>query len=284
MNGYEGYMVTYSGDYRPWLIEHQPHVSIEEVKRWKTEGRPLIFLTGWIPSKAFINLADEIYFYDAELKYTCSEHFGRLKKLLKNKIRRVSTHSRTQQAWYMATFGLHVDLIPVWSDEAYWYERPECREEGLVGYMNEGYETRKEVEQIAGWCREAGIQAKFLEISGDESEVIKAMQRCDIYLGMNPGKHPLWGEGSPVTQQEAMHAGCVLIAYDVYGNREYLIDGYTGLLARRNQPRDMAVHLVRLSKDSVMKEKIRKTSCDFMRRVFTAESRWSLVREFLELS
>jgi predicted O-methyltransferase YrrM len=283
MNGYEAYMVTYSGDYRPWLIEHQPHVSIEQVKRWKKDGRPLKFFTGWIPSRAFIDLADEIYFYDAELKYTCSDHFGRLQKLLKNKIRRVSTHSRTQQAWYMATFGLEVNLIPVWSDEAYWFAQPACRKEGLIGYMNESDETKKEVEQIAGWCREAGVRVKFLEISGDESEVIKSMQSCDIYLGMNPGKHPLWGEGSPLTQQEAMHAGCVVIAYDVYGNREYLIDAYTGFLAKRKRPTQMAELLIGVLRDPELKERIRMTSLDIMGRAFTSSSRWNSVRDFLEL-
>lgn len=190
-------MVTYDGHYRPWLIEHQPHISIEQVNEWKSKGRSLKFLTGWVPAKAFIELADELYFLDAEIKYTCGEHFKPLKKLLKTKIRRVSTHSRTQQAWYMATFGLDVALIPIWSDEVYWFPDSSRRHDGLVGYMLESERTIEQIEIIKDYCGEAGVRTDFLRISGTELQVLEAMQRCDIFLGMNPGKHPLWGEGCP---------------------------------------------------------------------------------------
>ena len=282
-HGYEAYMVTFHGNHRPWLMEHQPHISMKQVREWKREGRSLKFLTGWIPAKLFIDLADELYFLDAELKHTCGDHFKDLRKLVKSKIRRICTHSRTQQAWYMATFGLEVWLIPIWADEAYWFPDPRRREQGLVGYMNEGEHTLRDIEIIKGLCQTAGVRVDFMQISGDEPAVINAMQTCDVYIGLNPGKHPLWGEGSPLTQQEAMAAGCVLIAYDVHGNREYLIHGYTGFLAKRNKPEELAAHLIELMQNPAFREQIRNTSIDFSARVFTSPARWPLVREFLEL-
>jgi methyltransferase family protein/glycosyl transferase family 1 len=282
-HGYDAYMVTHDGQYQPWLIEHQPHVSLEQVKNWKLEGRPLRYMTGWVPARAFIELADSLYFLDAEMTYTCSVHLRGMKKLLKTKIRRVTTHSRTQQAWYMAALGVRPDFIPIWSDEAYWSPRPEVREPGLVGYMNEGPHTEKDIEAVAGWCKEAGVNASFLRISGDEAAVLEAMRRCDVYLGMNPGKHPLWGEGSPLTQQEAMHAGCVVIAYDVFGNREYLLDGYSGFLAPRGESGALAGHLIRVMRDQDLKERIRRNSTILASQAFTSTTRWPAVRNFLEL-
>jgi len=282
-NGYEAYIVTYDGSYRPWLVEHQPHVSIDKVRKWKSEGRNLKFLTGWIPAKLFIDLADELYFFDAEIRWTCDEHFRELRKLLKTRIRRVATHSRTQQAWYMATFGLDVAFIPEWSDEAYWVPDPLRRQKGLVGYMLESDRSTEQIQIIKDYCNEAGVKTEFLRISGNESQVLEAMQRCDIFLGMNPGKHSLWGEGCPRSQQEAMHAGCVLIAYDVHGNREYLIHGYNGFLAERNNAEGLAAHLIRIMRDPELKEQIRQNSTQFVAGAFTSTCRWPQVRDFLEL-
>ena len=282
-HGYEAYMVTFHGNYRPWLVDHQPHISIKQVREWKREGRSLKFLTGWIPAKLFIGLADELYFLDAELKYTCGDHFKDLRKLVKSKIRRISTHSRTQQAWYMATFGLDVSLIPIWADETYWAPDSSRRRRGLVGYMNEGNHTLSDIGTIRDICEEAGVKVDFMRISGDESEVINGMQSCDVYIGLNPGKHPLWGEGSPLTQLEAMASGCVLIAYDVHGNREYLVDGYNGFLSERNNPEGLAGHLIQLMRDPDLKERIRQISTQFVAGAFRSGCRWPQVREFLEL-
>lgn len=282
-HGYESYVVTYDGRYQPWLIEHQPHVSLQQVKEWKQQGRPLRFMTGWILARAFIELADSLYFFDAEMKYTCGAHLPSMKALMRTKIRSLATHSRTQQAWYMATFGTSVHYIPEWSDEEYWFCKPEACEPGLVGYMNEGEHTEKDLQAIADWCREAGIEVRFIPISGDEAVVLETMRRCDVYLGMNAGKHPLWGEGCPRAQQEAMHAGCVVIAYDVSGNREYLIDGYSGLLASKGRAGALAGHLIRIMRDPEYKARLRQNSSALASQVFTSATRWPAVRDFLEL-
>jgi hypothetical protein len=284
-HGYEAYIATYDGKYEHWLIEHQPHVSLETVREWKVEGRPLRFVTAWMGSNAFIDLADEIYFYDVELAWTSGTHFAILRSLMDaKKIRSLATHSRTQQAWYLATFRQEPILIPEWSDETYWFPLPEKRQLGTAGYLIEGPRTRGDIRVIAEYCHAKGVDLQLLNLAGgDECAIIEKMRQCDFYLGMNPGKSAIWGEGCPRTQQEAMHAGCVVIAYDVRGNREYLIDGYTGILVKRHRPDLVAQHLVRLMQNFKLKEQIRATSTDLAARAFSSYGRWELVREFLEI-
>src|SRR5574341_2330551 len=36
-NGLEAYIVTYDGKYQSWLIDHQPHISLETMKQWVKE-------------------------------------------------------------------------------------------------------------------------------------------------------------------------------------------------------------------------------------------------------
>jgi len=283
-HGYEAYIVTYDGNYRPWLIEHQPHISLGKTKQWKEEGRFLKFVTGWLDSKAFIDLAEQFYFIDLEIAYTITIHSALLSHFLKSKkIRKISTNSRTQQAWYMANFGLTPVLIQDWSDEDYWFSRPEKRQKGLVGYMKESFHSDLDIKEIVGICQKAGVNLKFIEIKGSEQEVINTMQECDFYLGFNPGKHPLWGEGCPRSQQEAMHTGCIVAAYDVKGNREYLIDSYTGFLVPSKRPDLLAEHLINLSQKPESKEKIRSNSIIFVSQVFTSSYKLPLLRKFLEL-
>lgn len=282
-NGYQAFIVTYDGNYQPWLIEHQPHVSLETVHRWKEAGLPLKFVTGWADATAFIDLADELYFFDCEIAFTSGPHFPILRKLMKSKIRAVATHSRTQQAWYMATFKRDVMLIPEWSDEVYWRPDHNQRRAGLIGYMKEGPTSEVEIEEIDTYCKRAGIRVNFVEVKGDEHDVLDILRQCDLFIGLNPGKHPLWGEGCPRTQQEAMHAGCVVVAYNVHGNREYIIDGYSGFLAPPKRANILADHVISLMRDPELKERMRVTSLDLAACAFTSRGRWRLVREFLEL-
>jgi hypothetical protein len=281
--GYQTFIVTYDGRHEPWLIEHQPHVSLDTVRRWKAAGIPLRFVTGWIDSSAFIELADEIYFCDCEIAATANELFPVLSRLMESKIRAVATNSRTQQGWYMATFGRRVTLIPEWSDETLWTPDPARRVPGRIGYMREGPCAADEAKHVAARCAEAGVAAELVEVRGDEAEVRDLMRECDVFLGLNPGKDPLWGEGCPRSPQEAMHAGCVVVAYDVHGNREYLIDGYSGFVVPRGRPDLLAERVVELLRAPQLKEQVRSTALELAARAFSSWGRWPLLRDFLEL-
>jgi predicted O-methyltransferase YrrM len=80
-----------------------------------------------------------------------------------------------------------------------------------------------------------------------------------------------------------MHVGCVLIAYDVNGNREYLIDGYTGYLVPRKRTDIMAEYLIKLMKNQELKEKIRTKSLELISQNFTSRNKWPFLNNFLEL-
>jgi len=283
-HGFQAYVVTHDGRHTDWLLEHQPHVSIEEVARWKRAGLPLKFITGWADAAEFIELADTVYFYDCELKYTCGEHWPVLEAMVRNgKIVELATNSRTQQAWHMSQWKRPIRFINEWCDRDYWYDSPEERVALRIGFMNEGPHTSEHVATVEAACRKAGIDASFLLVQGDEAQVAQAMRSCDLFLGLNLGKHPLWGEGCPRSPQEALHSGCVVIAYDVLGNREYLLPNFSGLVVPRGDVEGMAQQVVRVLLDSDLKERLRRQGLALVKATFSPETCWPSVRDFLGL-
>lgn len=284
-HNYESYLVTQDGKYDKWLIEHQPVISFSLAKKWAKEKRNLKCMTGWLPvAKYFLMLPGQIYFYDCEIAYTSRSHFPLLKELMKSKIRAIATNSHTNQEWYKSILNYNAVLIHQWTDEEYWYPRPEMRQENLIGYMNEPRGTSREgIKKIDAICQEYNINLKFMEIAGDEQIVLDKMRQCDFYIGTNPGKHPVHGEGCPITGHEAMSTGCIVIAYDVKGNREYLDHGKTGFLAPRKRPDILARHLIHPIERPELKEQIRINSIDFALKKFSSSGKWELIRDFLEL-
>jgi hypothetical protein len=280
--GVEAYRVTRDGTQLPWLIEPPPVISLATARAWVAEGRDVRGVTTWMAAREFMDAMPRVYFYDQELAFTSREHFEDLKRRLPT-LAGLATHSRTIQAWYMTMFGVTPVYIPEWSDPAYFKPAPELREQGLVGYMNEGPHTAGTVQQIQQAVHAAGQAAGFVEIGGDEASVIAQMQRCDLFLGLNPGKHDLWGEGCPRSANEAQHTGCVLISYMCHGNREYITDGYTGFLVPNGNPILMAERLIQVMRDADLKEWIRQRSLDFATHAFSARGRYELIKEFLDL-
>jgi FkbM family methyltransferase len=283
-HGFQACIVTHDGRYTKWMLEHQPHVSISQVSQWKQADLPLRFLTGWAQAAEFIDLAETVYFYDCELNYTCGPHFDRFKEMVeKGKIVRLATNSRTQQAWHMSQWQRPVSLINEWCDPEYWYDSPERRVPMRIGFMNEGAHTAEHVAVIEKACRKAAVETSFVLIQGDEEQVAQAMRTCDLFLGLNLGKHPLWGEGCPRSPHEALRSGCVVVAYDVLGNREYLLPNFSGLLVPRGNADEMAGQVVRLLRDSGLKEQLRQQGLALAKATFSPGTCWPSVRDFLGL-
>lgn len=280
--GYEAYIATLDGQHQEWLIEHQPHINIETVRQWKVEGRDLRIVTTWLAAQMVLDLAgDKAYYFDAELGHTLQDHLGVLEARLP--MLSIATHSRTQQALYMTRYGFTPSYIPEWSDVDYWTPAGD-RDEYLVGYMHEGAHTEHHIQHIKTLCGMVAVPVRFTLIQGDERSVIDQMRRCSVFLGMNTGKHDLYGEGCPRAQQEAMHCGCIVVGYDVHGNREYLIDGYTGLLAKRGNPDSMAELLIWLMRNPDEREQMRATSTDYALRAFSLnDQRKRAIKEWLNL-
>ena len=81
LHGYEAYMVTYDGTYEPWLIDHQPHLSIEAFRQKMRGAEDVRCLTSWAEGSAFISECRRLYFWDMELAWTEHSHFPALARL-----------------------------------------------------------------------------------------------------------------------------------------------------------------------------------------------------------
>lgn len=283
--GYEAYMVTYDGNFEPWLIEHQPHISLDEF-RSRLKSLSLVdvrCVTSYAIAKAFIHECEQLYFWDMELAYTENEHFPILASLYRHKIVSTAAISRTIQAWHMANFWRSCTLLPNLLDTSVWFPTSYLRKSYRIGYMNEGPHTKDYIGTISNLTKNKGFEFEFYCISGVESEILSAMHSCDVFLSMNLGKDTLWGEGCPRTVIEALASGCVVIAFDVIGNREIIQDNFNGVLVSRYRPDLMADSLVKIYTVNCEFSRLRENSSALIEACHTFNSRWSAVKQFLHL-
>jgi hypothetical protein len=276
-NGYEAYIVTWDGSYSPWLIEHQPVVSLNQFRKWQKEGQEIRVVSGWLDSPAFLN-GNDFYFCDCELAYSSTSHFDILKSVL-GRIKKVGVNNKNALAWYSDNFpDTSAMLIPEWSDEDFWKPNPAVRVKNRAGYMAENSADLECLHQIQEKAKHLDLE--FINISGTEDQVLSQMQTCDIFIGLNRGKHPIYGEGCPRTQQEAMHVGAIVVAFDVIGNREYIDNGQNGFLV---QDIDAMVAQLGALKDEEFKEQKRLASVVFSQNNFSSPHRIDYIKKFLDL-
>jgi glycosyltransferase involved in cell wall biosynthesis len=283
-HGYEAYMVTYDGSYEPWLIDHQPHISIAELQHKLRSTTDVRCVTSWATAKAFIDECPNLYFWDMELASTDHDHFAILADLYKRKIKGSAAISSTIRAWHMAHFERPCSLIPNLLDESIWFPIDRKRQPMRIGYMDEGPHTEDYIGIVRETAQYNGLNFEFQLLRGSEADMIAAMQSCEIFLGMNIGKDKLWGEGCPRVTAEAPAAGCVMIAFDIIGNREIIQSGFNGVLVPRYRPDLMANALVNLYQKSGELERIRQNSLALIHACHTFDARWLAIKEFLELA
>jgi len=231
--GLDAYLATEDGCYEKWLAFHEPVISYGDINDFRNRGHQVRVLSGWLDTPGLEQLAGagKFYYFDAELAWTLRFRDKLDYYLNKNKIARIGTHSRYIQSWYMANYRIKPILINEWSDESVFYEEPDRRIPGRIGCMPDASPHDKEAFVFfAEKVREYGWGAELITVSGDEQRVADLLRTVDIFVGLNPGKDEFWGEGCPRTQQEALHCGCALTAFDCLGNREYLYDNWTGLM------------------------------------------------------
>ena len=282
-HGYEAYIVTYDGNYEHWLIEHQPHISLEEF-RYKIKSLSEIrCVTSWALAKSFIRECKKLYFWDMELRYTDHEHFSTLASLYKTKIINTASISRTIQAWHMANFERPCTILPNLLDESYWKPDETKRLFNRVGYMNEGEHTEQHIALFKDATKSAGLELEFYRIKGDAKEFLSGMQSCNTFISMNMGKDPLWGEGCPRTIIEALSTGAVVLAYDIIGNRETIQHSFNGIIVPRYRPHIMGKALINLYQKPSEIERLRENGLNLIRSCHTSEARWPAIKEFLDL-
>lgn len=287
------YVMTYNGTCKPWLNKPAKTISYQELKELKDSGKRITFISSWLIAKIFFDLADGVFFHDCEMALTCGTsykksptgtHYNLLKKYIKSgKIIGISTHSRTQQSWYIEKFGITPNLIPIWMDPLIWKDDQSKRVAGRIGFMKESPSSLKEIENLKEILMLESLDLEWVEVCGNEAECVSILQSCDLFLGLNRGKHNLWGEGSPLPQLEALSAGCVLIAYDVKGNREYLIPNVNGFIIDDLSLNAMAERIKILIQDPILKERMRKAGLQISQMGYTPQARYHLLANLLKI-
>ena len=95
--------------------------------------------------------------------------------------------------------------------------------------------TRAGLEQLA---REEGLAGRTW-FAGARDDVPELMRALDVFV------LPSLAEGISNTIMEAMATGLPVVATDVGGNAELVVEGQTGYLVPRDDPRAMATALAR---------------------------------------
>ncbi|MHC5674722.1 glycosyltransferase [Nostoc sp.] len=281
--GYEAYIVSYDGTYEPWLFDHQPHISLDKFQEIIRQNNNIRCVTSWAIATAFVEVSPSLYFWDMELAHTEHDHFPALAELYRYKIKNTAAISRTIQAWHMAHFQRSCVIIPNLLDTSVWFPTSLNRKSDRIGFMIEGSHTEEYIDIIRNLTQEKGFEFEFYQISGVESEVLVGMHTCEVFLSLNIGKDPLWGEGCPRTVIEALASGCVVIAFDILGNRETIQDNFNSVLVSRYRPDLMAEGLVRLYSSTGEIERLRENARALIESCHTFDDRWPAVKEFLHL-
>jgi len=284
--GIDAYIATEDGSYEEWLVSHEPVISYRDVGDFGDRGQDVRVVSGWLNTPGLEQLvgAGKFYYFDAELAWTLGFRDKLDYYLNKNKIARIGTHSRYIQSWYMANYQIKPILINEWSDESVFYDDPSRRIPGRIGCMPDASpENQKAFDFLADKVRRYSRGANLIEISGDERQVADLLRTVDIFVGLNPGKHPFWGEGCPRTQQEALHCGCALVAFDCLGNREYLYDNWTGLMAPPGEIESLWRSVKSLLENPELKERLRANSKSIASGLFSEANKFELVSSFLGL-
>jgi glycosyltransferase involved in cell wall biosynthesis len=120
------------------------------------------------------------------------------------------------------------------------------------------------------WVVGDGYMRKKLEQNTDGSvtfyghveEQLKLDLMRKAHLILVPGVHEGWG--LVVTESNAM--GTPAIAYNVPGLKDSIIDNKTGILVRKNSPKDMAMHAISLISDTGRLAQLSKNALDFSRQ------------------
>jgi Glycosyl transferases group 1 len=283
-HGYEAYMVSMDGAHSNWLVEHAPFLSLEEFARRAAGAQSIRCVTSWVLAHAFLEHCPSFYFWDQELATTSRSQFPTLaRQMRRGRIRATAGLNRSIQAWHMAVFERRASLLRTLVDDKHWKPDEAQRKRDRVGYMDEGSLTATFIDTIRSLTRARGLELEFIRLAGVEADIIKGMQTCSVFLALNVGKSPLWGEGGPMTPHEAMACGALPICFDTNGPWELIQQGYNGFVLPEIRPELMADQLTRIYSDPGQLESLRANALAVSRTSHCMESRWPSVCEFLSL-
>ena len=196
-------------------------------------------MTSWIKARAFLENCPRFYFWDQELGASSRSHFPDLARMMaKGRIIRTAGVNRAVQAWHRAVFETPATLLRQLVDEKHWKPDEAKRRLHRVGYFDEGPHAEEHIRIIRERTALEGLRLGIRAPCRASS--VKSSTRCSnapVFLALNIGKSPLWGEGGPMTPQEAMACGTVPICFDMNGPWEFIQQDYNGMITAGNQAR-----------------------------------------------
>lgn len=282
-HGYEAWMVSTDGSHADWLAEHAPFLSIEDFRRKLADAPDARCVTSWMKAEAFLRHCPKFYFWDQELAASSRSHFPALARAMrKGRIVETAGVNRVVQTWHMATFGRQAHLLRQLVDENHWCPQEKSRIRNRVGYFDEGVHTASYIYAIRDATRSAGLDLEFFQLRGVEREIIAQMQTCGVFMALNIGKSP-WGEGGPMTPQEAMACGTVPVCFDLKGAWELIQQNYNGVILADFTPEAVAKSLVDIYGTPGRLETMSGRCLEITASSHTMEARWDDVRRFLLL-
>lgn len=122
-----------------------------------------------------------------------------------------------------------------------------------------GGRDEKELKKIA---RKLKIKALFVGERNDVAEILPVM---DVFV------LPSLSEGFPVVILEAMAAGIPVVATDVGGNKEVIVDGKTGFIVEPGVPHKLAEKIEELLEDETLRKSLGEEGFKRIEKKFSIE-------------
>ncbi|MFA7342794.1 MAG: glycosyltransferase [Terrimicrobiaceae bacterium] len=283
-HNHEAFMVSHDGKNAGWLAEHAPFLSLDEFAERRREVGDVRCVTSWIKAEAFLALCPRFYFWDHELSASSRSHFPDLARFVaKGRIVRTAGVNRAVQAWHRAIFETPALLLRQLIDEEHWKPDPPRRIPNRVGFFDEGDHGMEYVARMRELTAAAGLDLEFVQLAGIEKEIISQMQICGTFLALNLGKSPLWGEGGPMSPQEAMACGTVPVCFDINGPSELIQHRYNGAIVADFHPEAMARELIWIYSEHGRREEMGRRSLELSAICHSMQARWPAVARFLDL-
>lgn len=283
--GFEAWMVSLDGKHSGWLAEHAPFLSLAEFQEKLAASTDHRCVTSWLPARAFLQHCPKFYFWDQELGASSRSHFPLLAEMIsKNRILRIAGVNRSVQTFHRAVFEQEALLLQQLIDEHYWQPDETSRVSNRVGFFDEGEHGCAYVDTMQKITRAAGLDLDFHQIRGNEPEVIRQMQSCAVFVALNLGKSILYGEGGPMSPQEAMACGTVPVCFDIQGPWEVIQKNYNGKILADFSGEAAGMALLEIFSEPGRREEMSRRCVEMTRSSHTMEARWPDVARFLKLA